>query len=273
MDDVGEDAFSMQLYQSMMAQALWVKGKVATMRARNSFGSLIWQLNENWPTGGWGALEYGPNRLMAKQIAGGRWKPLMHVFQRTSFRDVTINCGAESLCYAVNDSLEPTNVTVILEAWMVSPSQLIRTTKKTLSLPASRHIRFFELPADQADIFFVSDNENSPFDVVLRTVPKHIPLKHTPCAVKSSTLSQQNIQLHVTCTDIALYVWLSTSVEGLFSDNAFHARPGSSTTIYFSSLPGGKSLDERAFHDSLKLFHLGSKKPQRPFRLKITSLS
>lgn len=43
----------------MIGQALNIKSNIETRRGNNEFGSLIWQLNEIWPTGGWGSLEYG----------------------------------------------------------------------------------------------------------------------------------------------------------------------------------------------------------------------
>ena len=46
-----------QLYLALVAQALLVKSDISTRRARNSFGIAVWQLNEIWPTGGWGGLE------------------------------------------------------------------------------------------------------------------------------------------------------------------------------------------------------------------------
>ena len=41
----------------------------------NSFGLLVWSLNDIWPTGGWGSLEWG-NPHSPGQSTGGRWKPL-----------------------------------------------------------------------------------------------------------------------------------------------------------------------------------------------------
>ena len=75
----GKDAFRRQLYHCMIGQALQMKGTIETRRSKNEMGHLLWQLNEIWPTGGWGSLEYSaPNGLDAHQgqVIGGRWKPL-----------------------------------------------------------------------------------------------------------------------------------------------------------------------------------------------------
>ena len=40
-------------------QALFLKAQVEGWRANNIFGLLLWQFNEVWPTGGWGARTIG----------------------------------------------------------------------------------------------------------------------------------------------------------------------------------------------------------------------
>jgi beta-mannosidase len=41
-------------YQSQLAQALRIKTEVELLRSSNSWGSLIWQLNDVYPSGSWG---------------------------------------------------------------------------------------------------------------------------------------------------------------------------------------------------------------------------
>eukprot|EP00662_Eupelagonemidae_sp_cell21_P026622 gene26622-1366_t len=59
LNQTGEAAFKRQLYQCMLSQALNMKSWIEARRSTNEFGCLVWQLNEIWPTGGWGSLEYG----------------------------------------------------------------------------------------------------------------------------------------------------------------------------------------------------------------------
>jgi len=101
LDDIGVSALQRQLYQCMMSQALLMKTEIERQRSTNSFGSLIWQLNENWPTGGWGVLEYGTD--LPGQVIGGRWKPLMYFLKQHLFKDVIIACGNSFLCFVKND--------------------------------------------------------------------------------------------------------------------------------------------------------------------------
>ena len=88
LDSVGELVFKKQLYLCMAAAALTVKTQIEQYRSTNVFGLLTWQLNEIWPTGGWGSLEYGSPTEDGSQVLGGRWKPLHYLFNRSVYTDV-----------------------------------------------------------------------------------------------------------------------------------------------------------------------------------------
>jgi hypothetical protein len=44
LNEVGEYPFKFQLYQCMLAQALWIKGQLELFRSFNSFGALVRQM-------------------------------------------------------------------------------------------------------------------------------------------------------------------------------------------------------------------------------------
>ena len=75
------------LYFNMAAQALEKKGDIEVRRSKNHWGLITWQLNEIWPTGGWGSLEYGTVGFTRGQVLGGRWKPLHHLMEQHLYRD------------------------------------------------------------------------------------------------------------------------------------------------------------------------------------------
>jgi hypothetical protein len=101
----GAGPFQRQLYQCMLSQALNLKGRIEERRATNQFGIIIWQLNEIWPTGGWGSLEYGTP--LPGQVIGGRWKPLHYMLRRSIYADVMASCGGDGMCYVKNDAITP----------------------------------------------------------------------------------------------------------------------------------------------------------------------
>jgi hypothetical protein len=53
MHETGEVAFKRQLYQSLIAQTLYLKTMIQSWRSSNIMISIWWMYNELWPTGGW----------------------------------------------------------------------------------------------------------------------------------------------------------------------------------------------------------------------------
>ena len=53
----GALAFRTQLYFATLGAALEIAADVQVRRTRNSFGTVLWQMGEVWPTGGWGLVE------------------------------------------------------------------------------------------------------------------------------------------------------------------------------------------------------------------------
>jgi len=90
------------LYQCQMGAALQMQSIIRGRRSKNIWGMLTWQLNEIWPTGGWGSLEYSSSA--PGQVVGGRWKPLHHLYEQELWRDVLFICG--------HDENEPENATL-----------------------------------------------------------------------------------------------------------------------------------------------------------------
>merc|ERR1712224_48888 len=87
----------------MGGQALQMKSIIEERRSKNELGHLVWQLNEIWPTGGWGSLEYG-NQMMQGQVLGGRWKPLHYFYRQSTFSDVLATCDGDGMGYIRNDA-------------------------------------------------------------------------------------------------------------------------------------------------------------------------
>eukprot|EP00928_Gymnodinium_smaydae_P055534 TRINITY_DN39049_c0_g1_i1.p1 TRINITY_DN39049_c0_g1~~TRINITY_DN39049_c0_g1_i1.p1 ORF type:complete len:546 (-),score=69.40 TRINITY_DN39049_c0_g1_i1:180-1643(-) len=110
----GEAIFKQQLYLCMLSQAMQIKGDIEMRRSKNTLGIIVWQLNEIWPTGGWGSLEYGTP--VPGQVIGGRWKPLHYFYRRSLFADVMASCGKSGKCYVKNDSPFPFEGVCIISA-------------------------------------------------------------------------------------------------------------------------------------------------------------
>lgn len=104
LNETGTIPFQRQLYLAVLAQALEMKADIGTRRTNAHTGTVYWQANEIWPTGGWGSLEYGSVGHTAGQVVGGRWKILHHWVASILYRDVFFTCGADGRCLVRNDN-------------------------------------------------------------------------------------------------------------------------------------------------------------------------
>lgn len=108
---VGLATFARQLYQCNIGSALNLKSNIETRRSGNEWGTVVWQLNEIWPTGGWGSIEYGSSR--PGMVIGGRWKPLQYLYRQHLYADVMTTCGTNGTCYVKNDGIWPFSGSVL----------------------------------------------------------------------------------------------------------------------------------------------------------------
>jgi beta-mannosidase len=70
-DDTSEATFRRVIFLSQLAQTMCIKTYLEELRrGEQTFGSLIWQLNDVWQASSWGSLDYG-----------GRWRALHHSLQ------------------------------------------------------------------------------------------------------------------------------------------------------------------------------------------------
>ena len=259
----GKNAFQRQLYHCMIGQALQMKSTIETRRSKNEMGHLLWQLNEIWPTGGWGSIEYSaPKGLNAHrgQIIGGRWKPLHYLFRANLFADVMATCSGDSgICYTRNDGSEPFQCILEISSISIETGARGLLLKKSISMkPGPGTVLTFSLndlscndsancgvPVDGRTHYLSLDviKEGSTDDKVklishndmLLVPPKDVtalpPSSGLEVVVGSciqSDRAEGNDAVEITVTaqvPVALYVVLTTEAPGRFSDNAFFMRP------------------------------------------------
>jgi beta-mannosidase len=240
LNEIGKYAFQKQLYMCLIAQTLWMKGEIESRRSKNMFGILIWQLNENFPTGGWGCIEYSKRTQDGSQILGGRWKPLMHLLESSLFRDQIVACGKTGNCYVRNDGMNTVNATISFEAWPMRMTDGLESVNVYLynSTLEAGHIRWFQLPAEyissdnQVTLITLKTDIISPVtseSVFLPTMPKNIAGLHNSVSVKilsiEGTANKGSALVSLESDRLALYVVLTTRAGGRFSENCFALRP------------------------------------------------
>lgn len=246
LDEVGYEPFTKQLYQCLISQSLWMKGQIELHRNSNSFGLLIWQLNEIWPTGGWGLVEYGIEGN--GQILGGRWKPLMHLLQRSLFRDVFATCGwskSTSLvngqrigCYVRNDGVNIFSGHVRVEEYdlVLGGTRLILDAHVTLNSEGdisyfypsianfniSSNVLMVEVTNDEGEIAMGQNTILFSLPRDLHGLERDVQVSILMVAFKKHDGGY--IEIVLIANKTALYVTLFCKYGSRFSDNAFAMR-------------------------------------------------
>lgn len=272
----GRDVFQSQLYRCMIAQMLWMKGTIEMLRSQNSYGTLIWQLNDNWPTGSWGLLEYGSNGNEYGQVLGGRWKPLMYLLKRSLFQDVFASCGVGKdgslgRCFIRNSGQEKIIGTVVANLWFFS-GDYHSNFSFPFTLDPHDTIECFnmEVGRDYQNSTFVIlsviDNQNRERmgqNVVIWNTPSHLHglSKDTGLTILSVViLDSGNYEILLASEKVSLYVYLTSLMQGIFEDNAFSMLAGSTKRVLFilsrevSPLDGQNNTDY--FIKTLRMDHL-----------------
>ena len=244
---IGEMTLKRQLFQSLISQALNMKGNIETRRGQLISGLIVWQFGEVWPTGGWGSLEYGSGA--PGQVLGGRWKPLHHWYESVLYNDVLATCGAAGKCYVTNDnalsafhgkvtvsSLEfATGKTTPLSTVPVSLDRGFGTKQyfdvpAAASLDSAKHMLVVSVFADGT--FEGSVASENP---VLLASPKNLalPKSHLSVSIANAPNADGSIDVTITSSAFSLFTTLTTLAQGRFSDNAFVMSAGSRTLHFF----------------------------------------
>lgn len=253
-------------------------------RGHNSWGTLTWQLNEIWPTGGWGSLEYGTVGFTSGQVIGGRWKPLHHIMADHVYRDVLLVCGADASCYAKNDNpIAPFTGNFTVTVLNVGTGAESTVASGQLNLPRGGgaitwlcadggaspcHSYASFLPsyggcvASGANCLLLTTVVDASTgavvdsDTTLVALPSAmtLPAAHVTFSV-GSVAPDGSVPVTVTSDAVALFVTLTTLAQGRFSTNAFTLRPTSPAIVHF--IPFGL-LDSALLASSIRVEHVRS---------------
>ena len=274
LDEVGEAAFKRQLYHCLIGSALIIKGYIEQHRASNCFGLMLWQLNEIWPTGGWGSVEAG-NGDYPGQVTGGRWKPSHHWLERFLYTDVLITCGLSSkskgddvLCFVRLDATRGAGkLTAVVDVVQLSNSQSRATARVPVMLtPGPGSIAWFSWPASlQANESSVTllrvlgpdGQEVVAHNFFLSTTPGKLQLTPLTPSALQVTLDQPgpdgSVAVHITKSTpaVVLFLTLTTLAAGRFSNSALIM---TEDTLVVTFHPWG-ALNQSLLTSSLRLEH------------------
>jgi len=276
-----------QLYLALVAQALLVKSDISTRRARNSWGTVTWQLGEIWPTGGWGALEYGTVGFTSGQVLGGRWKPVMHYMAQHLYTDLFVVCGADARCLVKNDGpLTGFSGSLVLSVLDVTSGTSHELLRRNIQLPAGGGAAVWQCadgsgsppkaacagwPALLAPLGLAPNNTvlfTTLVDGTSTTTYTSFELLATPAdmlhalpadpavvaVVGAAAPDGKSVPVTVSAAGTALFVGLTTAAHGRFSDNFFVLAEGQRVVQF---LPFG-ALDVDTLKATLRVEHVRS---------------
>jgi beta-mannosidase len=258
----GEAAFKGGLFQSQVAGALNMLTVVEGHRSGNYLGAIAWQLNEIWPTGGWGSLEYG-SPASPGSLRGGRWKPMHYWFKSHLFAPVMSACGYAGrafACYVSNArSGEAFVGTLTLTAIdLASGAGRVWATLPMAAPPGPGALAWATpnatLPNATTTLLLASlveQGASQAFDehVVHLTAPLNLRVQRA--TVTATPAAQPNadgtVDIAMATDAVALFVTLTCGAEGRFSDNAFLLLPSAPRTVqWVPFVPGGDAAQNYA---------------------------
>ena len=260
LNTTGEAEFKKSLYLCMLAQALDMKSDVESRRSQNQFGVILWQLNEIWPTGGWGSLEYGAVNQTGVVI-GGRWKPLHYFYQKYLFTDVIISCGTTT-CFIKNSQVAdlPAGTVSLHLVDITGAGNNLDVNVDYPTIPAQGGSHFFtpSMPAGYSvtthiTVALVTPNGASKpvaENVLIQTYPYALKVNKSVTvstsiegAVDEAPLAP--IKLTVSADNgVALYIHLTTEAQGRFSDNSFalSTKDGPHEVLFYPFRPDQENI-------------------------------
>jgi len=241
------------MFQCILGQALEMKSTIEGKRSSNVWGTLIWQLNEIWPTGGWGSIEYGTP--VKGQVLGGRWKPLHHFLSAFLYKDLIVSCSSTSApdCYVKNDNpMHGWVGNVILSLFRFSDGMVsqVRSLAVRLAPGAGSIFRFCLLVVggngdcatwqevlkvgdcqSEGDCMLLTSLEGTGIhNFELLTSPYLLKL---PAPVITIKVDSSSGAVTLVSNESALFVTLTTLAQGRFEMNSFLLRAGIETKVEF----------------------------------------
>lgn len=304
----GETAFKRVLYMSMISQLLFMKTEVESWRSSNVFGTLTWQLNDVWPTAGWGSLEYGGPT--PGQVVGGRWRPLHYQMKSSIYANQLASCNSAGACFVTNDSPFAFNGTVSVRLVNAMTGKSAGLSSYTVVLPPGAGVTSWFCAEAGGTDSDTKDGDTSPprtqlivpapppppqlncsgftsmvgwetvgcdatgsscvLDVtVINTTRNYVSRNVNPFVAPSlmnlpgatiafefGAVSGNTVPITLRTNATVLFVVLTTTSEGRFSDNAFLLEPPSITIDFVSWKDTVDSTQLAELRKTLRVEHL-----------------
>jgi len=226
-------------------------------------GSLYWQLNVPWPAVSFASLEFG-----------GRWK-MLHYYAAKFYHPVLVSSVERTGQYSIwvtSDTLNELSGTLSIEIWALNSTTLLKSWKYPFHMDASKSGMIWQGTVDQllvgtgatrkssliAITILSASNLTLANNYFLAASPYDMTIPNPQLEIVSikQGLSANEYQVQLKSSNVALFVWLETTVQGRFSDNGFILTSGIASVIFYSWEPSTTqqllaTLTIRSLYDTL----------------------
>ncbi|MFC7677879.1 glycoside hydrolase family 2 protein [Paenibacillus sp. GCM10028914] len=231
------------LYMSQMLQAEAMKTAIEAHRRNKPYcmGTLYWQMNDCWPVASWAGIDYL-----------GRWKAMQYVAKR-SFRDISLAIEQKEekvSVHLISDVSEPVRGELLLQLFNFEGKEL---QARSVLVHAEPQAALVVYKTELTELLGAHDPSSVVLHAELKLEEEIVDSKQH-YFVHDKELQFQNPDITVTEVEgsggtvftvesklFARQVWLSTEVEGIFSDNFFDLIPGKPKTVSFKSRHSGET--------------------------------
>jgi len=227
-----EWVFLTQAMQSICLKAqveFYRRNKAQTPGSPQTMGSIYWQLNDIWPGAiSWSSIEYSGRWKMAQYFAKNFYSPILV----SSFEDP----GTDNYhVHVTSDVNQVVSGTVVINLWSYT-GQALNTWSVSFSLAALETNDFYDNTintmmsgkcSSRADCFiqllcFTNDNTIVSENHYYLTSIANVTLSNPSITITNvQQLTSQTATVTLSSSSVAPYTWISTSIPGHFSDNAF----------------------------------------------------
>jgi beta-mannosidase len=229
--------FSSYVYVSQLLQAEGIKTAIEAHRRAKPYcmGTLYWQLNDCWPVVSWSSRDYYGN---AKAL---------HYFVKNEYSTLLVSPVVKDgklMVYIVSDSLDDCELSFHISLKDFEGKTFLDTTQ-IVDIPENASNSFVEIPLDK--LILGKDPKQLVFNTQLTSGKKIFsqnnfyfsPVKdlllQKPLITKSIQKTPEGYQLTLSSNRLAKNVYLTSSLNGAFSDNFFDILPGETRTISFNT--------------------------------------
>jgi len=224
------------LYMSQVLQAEAMKFAIEAHRRRKPFcmGTLYWQMNDCWPVASWSSMDYY-----------GRWKAIQY-YAKQSMKDIMISFDGTKDnhvdIHVVSDVLSAIDGSLTIRLYDFR-GKLLRELSQPVAVAANGAAIVWSGAADE--LLAGSDARSTVLVAELTQNGQVLDTKkHYFAAAKDIRLEKANVTVKEVAGSngtaftleadvLAKQVWLSSEVEGIFSDNFFDVIPGIPVTVEF----------------------------------------